>query len=152
MNADRLLAHYERFSDTPEAIPRLRRFILDLAVRGKLVDQNPNDEPASKLLKRIATEKARLAKAGNLRESKASHNLSQNHLPFPLPPKWHWSRIAEIGTTSPRNIVPDDLTASFVSMSMISAHYGVEHEHQPRPWATIKKGYTHFAEGDVGLA
>ena len=47
MNVDRLLAHYERIADTPDAVPRLRRFILDLAVRGKLVEQDPNDEPAA---------------------------------------------------------------------------------------------------------
>ena len=64
MNADRLLAHYERIADAPDAVPRLRRFILDLAVRGKLVDQDPNDEPAAELLKRIAKEKARLVKQG----------------------------------------------------------------------------------------
>ena len=50
MNADRLLAHYERIADTPDAIARLRRFILDLAVRGKLVEQNPEDESAAILL------------------------------------------------------------------------------------------------------
>ena len=152
MNADLLLAHYEQIGDAPEAIPRLRRFILDLAVRGKLVDQNVNDEPASELLKRIAAEKARLVKAGELRKSKASPELPHDELPFPIPPKWQWSRITDIGAISPRNNVPDDLTVSFVSMPMISAQYGVDHEHQPRPWATIKKGYTHFAEGDVGLA
>ena len=152
MNADQLLAHYERIADTPEAIPRLRRFILDLAVRGKLVEQNLNDEHASELLKRIAAEKARLVKAGEMRKSKAPPELPQDELPFPLPPKWQWSRIAEIGAISPRNNVPDDLIASFVSMPMISAQYGIEHEHQSRPWARIKKGYTHFAEGDVGLA
>ena len=64
MNAERLLAHYERIADAPDAIARLRRFILDLAVRGKLVPQDANDEPASELLKRIAKEKARLVKAG----------------------------------------------------------------------------------------
>ena len=47
MNADRLLAHYEKVADAPDAIPRLRHFILDLAVRGKLVEQDPNDEPAA---------------------------------------------------------------------------------------------------------
>ena len=47
MNVDRLLAHYERIADAPDAVPLLRRFILDLAVRGKLVAQDPNDEPAS---------------------------------------------------------------------------------------------------------
>ena len=48
MNAGRLLAHYEKIAGAPDAIPRLRRFVLDLAVRGKLVEQDPNDEPASK--------------------------------------------------------------------------------------------------------
>ena len=57
MNAERLLAHYERIADAPDAIARLRRFILDLAVRGKLVPQDANDEPASELLKRIAKER-----------------------------------------------------------------------------------------------
>src|SRR6516165_1149343 len=58
MNAERLLAYYERLADAPDAIGRLRRFILDLAVRGKLVPQNPNDDPASKLLERITAEKS----------------------------------------------------------------------------------------------
>jgi type I restriction enzyme S subunit len=56
MNADRLLKHFHRTGEAPDAIPCLRRFILDLAVRGKLAPQDPNDEPASELLKRIATE------------------------------------------------------------------------------------------------
>ena len=47
MNAEHLLTHFDRIADAPDAIPRLRRFILDLAVRGKLVPQDPNDEPAS---------------------------------------------------------------------------------------------------------
>ena len=46
MNAEHLLTHFDRIADAPDAVPRLRRFILDLAVRGKLVEQNPNDEPA----------------------------------------------------------------------------------------------------------
>lgn len=62
MNPAQLLAHFDRISEAPDAIPRLRRFFLDLAVRGKLVGQDPNDEPASELLKRIRAEKARLAK------------------------------------------------------------------------------------------
>ena len=62
MNANRLLAHYERIADAPDAIARLRRFILDLAVRGKLVPQDPNDDPASELLERIAAEKAKISR------------------------------------------------------------------------------------------
>ncbi len=56
MKPAQLLAHFERISEAPDAVPRLRRFILDLAVRGKLVEQDPNDEPASQLLKRIRVE------------------------------------------------------------------------------------------------
>ena len=152
MNADQLLTHYKRITDAPDAIPRLRRFILDLAVRGKLTDQNLNDEPASELLTRIAAKKALLVKAGELRKSKDPPELPHDEWPFPIPANWQWSRIAEIGAISPRNNVPDNLTASFVSMPMISSQYGVGHKHQPRPWVSIKKGYTHFAEGDVGLA
>ena len=46
MNPDWLLKHFDQISEAPDAVPRLRRFILDLAVRGKLVEQNPEDEPA----------------------------------------------------------------------------------------------------------
>ena len=90
MNAERLLAHYEQIADAPDAIARLRRFILDLAVRGKLVPQDPNDEPASELLKRIAKEKARLVKAGGDQESReiAEHVLMRK--PFDLAASWAW--------------------------------------------------------------
>ena len=57
MNAAQVLDHFDRISDAPDAIPRLRRFILELALRGKLVDRDPKDEPTSELLKRIQAEK-----------------------------------------------------------------------------------------------
>lgn len=53
MNAERFLEHFHRISDAPDAISRLRRFVLDLAVRGKLVPQDPNDEPSQEFLKRL---------------------------------------------------------------------------------------------------
>lgn len=150
MNAERLLAHYEKIADAPDAIARLRRFILDLAVRGKLVPQDAGNESASELLKRIAKEKARLVKAGEIRTPKAIPALSEQ--PFPIPSNWRWSQLAEIGVLSPRNEAPDHLEASFVLMTLIAAEYGVANQHEIRPWGEIKKGYTHFAEGDVGLA
>jgi type I restriction enzyme S subunit len=150
MNAERLLKHYERIADMPDAVARLRRLILDLAVRGKLVLRDPNDEPASDLLKRIAKEKARLANAGEIRTPKPIPAPSTP--PFPIPTNWRWSQIAEIGVLSPRNEAPDATDASFVPMPMIAAEYGVSNDHETRPWGEIKKGYTHFAEGDVGLA
>ena len=100
MNAERLLAQYEQIADAPDAIARLRRFILDLAVRGKLVPQDENDEPASELLKRIAKEKARLVKAGEIREPKASKPIQEDELPIELPKNWAWARLCEIGRLS----------------------------------------------------
>ena len=96
MNADRLLAHYERIADAPDAIARLRRFILDLAVRGKLVSQDPNDEPASELLKRIAAEKARLVKAGQIKKTSLENPISSNNTPFSLTDGWAWSTLGWI--------------------------------------------------------
>ena len=70
MSIDLLFADFDRLIQSSESVHRLRRFILDLAVRGKLAPQDPNDEPASELLKRIAAEKARLVKAGAIRKPK----------------------------------------------------------------------------------
>ncbi len=100
MNADRLLEHYERIADAPDVIARLRRFILDLAVRGKLVPQEPQDEPASELLKRITKEKARLGKAGQIRSSKPSAPVRDEELPISVPKTWVWLRLHDIGVLS----------------------------------------------------
>jgi len=152
MSAKRLLEQFHHTCNAPDAIPRLRRFILDLAVRGKLVLQNPSDEPASDLLGHIAEERLQLAKAGQIRNQKAISTVIESDIPFSIPQTWCWSRIAEIGVLSPRNNATDDTTASFVPMPMISAAYGVANAHEVRLWGEIKKGYTHFAEGDVALA
>src|SRR5690242_1761871 len=96
MNAQRLIAHYERIADAPDAIVRLRRLLLDLAVRGKLVPQDPNDEPASELLKRIAVEKARLVKRGEIRKPKPLPAMDKP--PFDLPDNWRWTRIREVAS------------------------------------------------------
>ena len=152
MNADRLLALYEQVAEAPDAIARLRRFVLDLAVRGKLVEQDPADEPASELLSRIALEKARLVKTKAIRKPRPVSPFEPDDLPFPAPLGWAWTQIAELGIIGPRNEADDALEASFVPMPMIAAEYGVANGHEPRPWGEIKKGYTHFAEGDVGLA
>ena len=64
MSIDFLFDDFDRLIQSPESVHHMRRFILDLALRGKLVPQEPNDEPASELLKRIAAEKARLVTSG----------------------------------------------------------------------------------------
>lgn len=152
MKPEQLLTHFHRISEAPDAIPRLRRFILDLAVRGKLVEQDPKDEPASELLKRIQIEKERLVKAGEGRKGKPFSPLEEDDVPFRVPNNWSWSQLAEIGFINPRNIAVDDLLASFVPMSLISTDCRVANKHEVRPWAEMKSGYTHFAEGDVALA
>jgi len=96
MNADRLLVHYERIADATDAIPRLRRFILDLAVRGKLVRQDPNDEPASELLKRIAAEKARLVNAGEIKKQEPMPPVGRAEQPFDLQSGWCATRLAVV--------------------------------------------------------
>ena len=108
MNAERLLAHYERIADAPNAVPRLRRFILDLAVRGKLVVQDPNDEPASELLKRAKAMRSRLVKERNIRRSSDHAPIEVDECPFDLPPNWRWAPfglVAEFsaGRTPARN-------------------------------------------------
>ena len=105
MNAERLLALYEKVAEAPDAIARLRRFVLDLAVRGKLVPQDSTDEPASDLLKRIATEKARLVKAKAIRKPKALPLNDPELWPFDLPNGWTWARIDEL---SPRSLTDGD--------------------------------------------
>jgi type I restriction enzyme, S subunit len=96
MNPDQLLEHFDRISETPDAISRLRRFILDLAVRGKLVEQDPNDEPAAELLKRIAKEKALRVKSGILREPKPMPPIESHEIEFELAQGWQWVRMAEV--------------------------------------------------------
>ncbi|EBW6945934.1 restriction endonuclease subunit S [Salmonella enterica] len=91
-------------------IKKLRELILELAVHGKLVPQDPNDEPASVLLERIAAEKAELVKQGKIKKQKPLPEISEEEKPFELPVGWEWVRLGDIGETnigltySPNNI------------------------------------------------
>ena len=152
MNPAQLLAHFDRISEAPDAVPRLRRFILDLAVRGKLVEQDPQDEPASELLKRIQAEKARLETEGEFRKEKALPALQNDKFPFRIPAIWEWSQLAEIGFINPRNNAEDNLLTSSIPMTLLSADYGIQSQFEARPWGEIRSGFTHFADGDVALA
>ena len=95
MSIEALLSNFDRLIQSPESVQRLRRFILDLAVRGKLVPQDPEDEPAAELLKRIAKEKARLVRAGEIKKSKISP-ARMAEAPFELPRSWEWSALGEL--------------------------------------------------------
>ena len=101
MTADRLLANFDRIADAPDAVPRLRRFILDLAVRGKLVEQDPNDEPASELVKRTTKENAQLAEAEGIRaKPRRAVQIKRESMPFVPPPHWCWVHLINIARTT----------------------------------------------------
>jgi len=92
-----LLTHFHQVSEAPDAIPRLRRFILDLAVRGKLVSQDQNDEPASELLKRIQTEKDRITpRCQGPKKEKLLPPVGSDEFPFELPRSWAWCCIGDV--------------------------------------------------------
>ena len=87
----------------------LRQKILDLAIHGKLVPQDPNDEPASVLLERIRAEKERLIKEGKIKKGKKSAKTSDKpHYPFELPKGWVWTTLGEIGEITTGNTPSKD--------------------------------------------
>ena len=91
--------HLAVWTTAPNGIKKLRELILELAVRGLLVPQDPNDEPASELLKKIAAEKARLVSEGKIKPPKPLAKISEGEKPFALPKGWEWLRLGEIGYT-----------------------------------------------------
>ena len=95
---------------------KLRQKILDLAIHGKLVPQDPNDEPASVLLERIKAEKERLIKEGKIKRSKKSAKTSDTphyeNVPFEVPSNWTWTTLGEIFTLQAgKNITAKDISA-----------------------------------------
>ena len=86
-------------ASAPDGIQKLRGLILELAVRGKLVPQDPNDEPASELLKRIANERARLEAEGVCKKSKPVPRVSKDEQLSDVPDRWEWVRFGTIATT-----------------------------------------------------
>ena len=146
--------HLDLIAAAPVGIQKLRGLILELAVRGKLVPQDPNDEPASELLKRIAKERARLEaeEASRNRRQRRCWAMMSSRLRCPIagnglvyPPKFQ--------SLNPRNSADDSTIDLF-------RPYGIDwHKFRGRSirkssvkWADIKQGVTHFAEGDVGVA
>ena len=92
----RVAAHFDTLLDRPSAVDALEQTILQLAVRGQLVPQDPTDEPASALLKRIRAEKDRLIAAGKIKRDKPLAPIGEGEQPFELPPGWAWTSLGEI--------------------------------------------------------
>ena len=151
-NWQRISEHFDTLFTTEASIDALKQTLLQLAVMGKLVPQDPNDEPASELLKRIQAEKAKLIAEGKIKKDKPLAAISEEEKPFDLPVGWEWTSLASISLINPRNYSEDNISASFVPMTMINTSYKTCHDQEPRLWKDIKQGFTHFAEGDIGVA
>ena len=144
--------------------------ILDLAIRGELVPQNPDDEPASVLLERIRAEKEELIKKGKIKRDKKeavifkgddnSYYLrseskaieTTNELPYEIPDSWEWARIGDVLQVNPRNKIEDLLEVSFIPMPLIDDGFSGKHTSEVRVWEKVKSGFTPFMEGDIGIA
>ena len=134
---------------------KLRQKILDLAIHGKLVPQDPNDEPASVLLERIRAEKERLVKEGKIKKSKASKTSDTPHyeqVPFEVPSSWEIVPLSELFMLNPKNDVEDNEEVGFIPMTNVEDGFSGDHSFEVREWKDVKKGYCHFQNGDIGVA
>ena len=95
-NWHRISEHFDTLFTTEASIDALKQTLLQLAVMGKLVPQDPNDEPASELLKRIQAEKAKLITEGKIKKDKPLAEISEEEKPFDLPQNWSWVRLGTI--------------------------------------------------------
>lgn len=152
-------------ADIDTLYDEFRKRTLTLAIQGKLVPQDSNDEPASVLLERIRAEKK--AKLGekfvdsyiykgddNCYYEKVGTNepARLDNLPFDIPDSWCWTRLENAVIINPRNDLPDNLEVSFVEMKAIADGYNNHFSAATRPWKEVKSGFTHFQNGDVGFA
>ena len=128
----------------------LKNSILQLAIQGKLVDQRPEEGTAQELYAQIQAEKQRLIKEGKLKKEKPLPEITEDEKPFEIPEGWMWVRIKEITILNPKNDLDDNLKTSFIPMTLLSDGYRSSYTYEIRSWGEIKKGFTHFAVGDIG--
>ena len=110
--------------------------ILDLAISGKLVPQDPNDEPAIEILRRI-----------NPGFKPCDNSHYEN-----LPENWCLAKVKDVFVINPRNKAEDNTIAGFIPMTLIDDGYSNTFSYEKREWGSIKTGFTHFADGDVAVA
>lgn len=109
----------------------MRSKLLDLAMRGKLVEQDPNDEPASELLEKIQAKKSELVKEGKIKKSKKLPEITDDEKPFDIPNGWEWSRFGEISLENIGGGTPDKSNPNYWNGEI--------------PWMTVKDVH----EGDI---
>ena len=122
--------------DLQTYITQVKSRILNLAIHGKLVPQDPNDEPAIELLKRI-----------NPKFVPCDNAHYEN-----VPSNWIVCKVKEVFRINPKTKADDDMKAGFVPMSNIQDSFKNSITLEPKTWGSIKKGYTHFEDGDIAVA
>ena len=130
----------------------LKNSILQLAIQGKLVEQRPEEGTAQELYAQIQAEKQRLIQSGKLKKEKPLPEITEDEKPFEIPEGWMWVRIKEITILNPKNDLDNNLKTSFIPMTLLSDGYRSSYTYEIRSWGEIKKGFTHFAVGDIGIA
>ena len=151
---------------------QLKNSILQWAIQGKLVPQDPNDEPASVLLDKIRQEKERLIKEKKIKRDKNASIIYRGEdnsyyekmlatgemkcideeIPFEIPKGWEWCRVSSLFQINPKVVAEDNTSAAFIPMEAISAGYGSEFRYYEKEWGEIKSGYTAFADNDIAFA
>ena len=151
---------------------QLKNSILQWAIQGKLVPQDPNDEPASVLLEKIRQEKERLIKEKKIKRDKNASIIYRGEdnsyyekmlatgevkcideeVPFEIPKGWEWCRVSSLFLINPKVVAEDNTSAAFIPMEAISAGYGSEFRYYEKKWGEIKSGYTAFADNDIAFA
>ncbi len=135
---------------------KLRQKILDLAIHGKLVPQDPNDEPASVLLERIKAEKERLIKEGKIKGSKKSAKTSDTphyeQVKLEVPNSWYMVSVSDLFLLNPKSELEDNMKVGFIPMALVEDGFSGNHFYEERTWKDVKRGYCHFQNGDIGIA
>ena len=130
---------------------KLRQKILDLAIHGKLVPQDPNDEPASVLLERIKAEKEQLIKEGKIKRQKKSASSDTSHYGN-IPTGWCEAPMSELFILNPKSKLADESLCGFIPMSLVEDGFSGRHYFETRNWGQVKKGFSQFQNGDIGIA
>ena len=119
-------------------------------MQGKLVEQRPEEGTGEELYQQI--QKKKLAKEGKIKKQKPLPEITEDEIPFEIPRSWKWVRIGSVTELNPKNDVSDDVDASFIPMTLIDDGYRNHHTYEIKKWGSIKKGFTHFQNRDIGVA
>lgn len=130
----------------------MKKALLQYAIQGKLVEQRPEEGTGEELFAQIQAEKQRLIQAGKIKTEKPLPEIAEDEKPFDIPEGWTWVRVGNIVELNPKNSLEDSMNVAFVPMACVADGYRNEHTFEIRKWGEIKKGFTHFANGDIGIA